>query len=59
MRESLWALQEHENAVEHWLRTEVAAAYDAYKAYPTEAKSIDEAWKCLGARMDEIDRDDD
>jgi hypothetical protein len=59
MREKIWALQEHENAIEHWLRTDVAAAYDAHKADPTKAKPIDEAWKYLEARMDEIDRDED
>jgi antitoxin ParD1/3/4 len=59
IREGLRALQERENAVEHWLRTEVAATYDAYKADPTKARSIDEAWKRLDARMTEIDRDSD
>ncbi|GAA3100112.1 type II toxin-antitoxin system ParD family antitoxin [Rhizobium viscosum] len=59
IREGLRALQERENAVEHWLRTEVAATYDAHKADPTKALPIDEAWKRLEARMDEIDREED
>ncbi|ACS59324.1 putative transcriptional regulator, CopG/Arc/MetJ family (plasmid) [Rhizobium leguminosarum bv. trifolii WSM1325] len=40
-REGLRALQERENAVENWLRTEVTAIYDAYKAdirLPDEAE---------------------
>ncbi|OWV81993.1 plasmid stabilization protein [Rhizobium sp. R634] len=59
IREGLRALQERENAVEHWLRTEVAATYDAHKADPTKAKPLDEVWKRLEARMDEIDREED
>lgn len=58
IREGLRALQERENAVEHWLRTEVAATYDAHKADPIKARPIDEAWKRLEAQMDEIDRDE-
>ncbi|MBY5437651.1 type II toxin-antitoxin system ParD family antitoxin [Rhizobium leguminosarum] len=59
IREGLRALQERENAVEHWLRTEVAATYDAHKADPTKAKPLDEVWRRLEARMDEIDREED
>ncbi|MGO8022339.1 type II toxin-antitoxin system ParD family antitoxin [Rhizobium leguminosarum] len=59
IREGLRALQERENAVEDWLRTEVAATYDAYKADPTKAKPLDEVWQRLEARMDEIDREED
>ncbi len=59
IREGLRALQERENAVEHWLRTEVAATYDAYKADPTKAKPLDEVWRRLEASMDEIDREKD
>lgn len=58
IREGLRALQERENAVEHWLRTEVVATYDAYKADPARAKPLDEAWKRLEARMDDIDREE-
>ncbi|MBY3343626.1 type II toxin-antitoxin system ParD family antitoxin [Rhizobium laguerreae] len=59
IREGLRALQERENAVEHWLQTEVAATYDAYKADPTKAKPLDGVWKRLEARMEEIDREED
>ncbi|MBY3204827.1 type II toxin-antitoxin system ParD family antitoxin [Rhizobium laguerreae] len=59
IREGLRALQERENAVEHWLQTEVAATYDAYKADPTKAKPLDVVWKRLEARMEEIDREED
>lgn len=58
IREGLRALQERENAVEHWLRTEVAATYDTYKADPSRAKPIGEAWKRLEAQMDAIDREE-
>ncbi|MBB3164046.1 putative addiction module CopG family antidote [Rhizobium laguerreae] len=58
IREGLRALQERENAVEHWLQTEVAATYDAYKADPTKAKPLDVVWKRLEARMEEIDREE-
>jgi putative addiction module CopG family antidote len=57
IREGLRALQERESAVEHWLRTEVAATYDAHKADPARAKPLDEAWGELEALMDEIDRE--
>ncbi|MBB4292502.1 putative addiction module CopG family antidote [Rhizobium leguminosarum] len=59
IREGLRALAERENAVEHWLRTEVAATYDTYKADRSKAKPLDEVWKRLEVRMDEIDRDED
>lgn len=58
IREGLRALQEREAAVEHWLRTEVAATYDAHKANPGKARSLDDAWKRLEARMDDIDREE-
>jgi putative addiction module CopG family antidote len=35
MREGVRALAEQDAAVEHWLRTTVATAYDEYKADPT------------------------
>jgi putative addiction module CopG family antidote len=58
IREGLRALLERESAVEHWLRTEVAAAYDAHKAHPERAKPLDEAWRELEAVMDGIDREE-
>jgi putative addiction module CopG family antidote len=38
--DGLLALQERDNAVEHWLLTDVAVAYDAYKADPSRAEDI-------------------
>jgi antitoxin ParD1/3/4 len=35
VRASIRALQERDEAVEHWLRTEVAPVYDAMKADPS------------------------
>ena len=58
IREGFRALQEREAAIDNWLRTEVAAAYDAHKANPEKARPLDEAWKRFEARMDEIDRED-
>jgi putative addiction module CopG family antidote len=58
IREGLRALQERENAVEHWLRTEVAATYDAHNADPSRAKTLDAAWVELEAIMDEIDQEE-
>jgi len=58
IREGLRALQERENAVEHWLRTEVVATYDSYKTDPSRIRPLDEAWKRLEARMDDIDREE-
>ncbi|KAA0689403.1 type II toxin-antitoxin system ParD family antitoxin [Neorhizobium sp. P12A] len=58
IREGLRALQERESAVEHWLRTNVADTYDAYRADPTKARPIDEAWKQLEAGMDDIDQEE-
>lgn len=58
IREGLRALQERENAVDQWLRREVAGTYDAHKADPTKAKPLDEAWTRVEALMDGIDREE-
>jgi antitoxin ParD1/3/4 len=58
IREGLRALDERDEAVEHWLRTEVAATYDAHKAAPNKTGSLDEAWQRLEARMDAIDQEE-
>lgn len=39
IREGLRALQQHERAIEKWLREEVAATYDATKVDPTQVVS--------------------
>lgn len=57
IREGLLVLQERENAVEQWLGTDVATAYDQHKTDPTQARPLDEAWQSLEAEMDAIDRE--
>ncbi len=49
IRDGLRALQSRDAALEHWLRTEVVAAYDGLKADPSSAVSIDE----VRARLEE------
>jgi antitoxin ParD1/3/4 len=39
IRDGLRALQARDKALEHWLRTEVVAAYDGMKADPSRGKS--------------------
>lgn len=51
IREGLRALQEREEAVERWLRIEVAAAYDTHKADPGQAKPLTDAMHRLEGRM--------
>ena len=57
IREGLRALDERDEAVEHWLRTEVAATYDTHTADPDRAKPLDAAWQHLEAQMDAIDQE--
>lgn len=40
IRDGLRALQARDKALEHWLRTEVAPAYDAMKADPSRGRSV-------------------
>jgi putative addiction module CopG family antidote len=40
IRDGLRALQARDRAIEHWLREEVAPAYDALKASPKRAVSV-------------------
>lgn len=42
IREGLRALIAKDRAIEHWLRTEVTAAYDELKADPSKALTIDQ-----------------
>ncbi len=46
----LRALQERDDAVERWLRTEVVAAHDALKADPSKAIPADRVMDRLRAR---------
>ena len=52
IREGLRALQEREAAVERWLREDVVPTYDAYKADPARAKSLEAASVELNTFMD-------
>jgi antitoxin ParD1/3/4 len=50
IRDGLRALQARDRAVEHWLRTDVVRAYDALKADPSRALSLDEVRASLAER---------
>jgi antitoxin ParD1/3/4 len=50
MRDGLRALLARDHAVEHWLRTEVAGAYDAIKADPKRGISADKVRARLAAQ---------
>lgn len=50
VREGLRALWEREQAVETWLRTEVAEAYDALVADPSRAMTAEELRARLAAK---------
>ncbi|WP_026869696.1 type II toxin-antitoxin system ParD family antitoxin [Inquilinus limosus] len=49
IRDGLRALQARDQALEKWLRTEVAAAYDEMKADPSKGISAEEVLKSLKA----------
>ncbi len=49
IREGLRALQRHERALEKWLHEEVASAYDAMKADPSRAISVENVRARLSA----------
>lgn len=42
IREGLRALDAQEQAIEHWLRTEVVAAYDELRSHPERAVPIED-----------------
>ncbi|MEZ5938366.1 MAG: type II toxin-antitoxin system ParD family antitoxin [Hyphomonadaceae bacterium] len=44
VRAGLRALKERDEAIERWLREEVAPVYDAMKADPTRGVTIDDAF---------------
>ena len=50
VRAGLRALRERDEAVERWLRDEVAASYDAMKAEPGRGLSVDAAFKAVRER---------
>lgn len=49
IRDGLRALHAREKAVEDWLRNDVAPVYDAMKADPSRARSIDDVKASLAA----------
>lgn len=51
VRAGLRALQEQDAAIEQWLKTEVAATYDAMKANPERGIPADEAFASLRSRL--------
>ncbi|MEZ5730152.1 MAG: type II toxin-antitoxin system ParD family antitoxin [Burkholderiaceae bacterium] len=50
LRDGIRALMARDRAIEHWLRTEVAASYDAIKADPSRGIGLDAARARLAAR---------
>lgn len=50
VRAGLRALQERDAAVERWLTTEVAAAYDAMNVDPTRVRDIKDVFGTIRAR---------
>ena len=56
IREGLRALQERDQAVERWLREEVAPTYDAHRASPAKARNLSDVAADLGAMMDANER---
>jgi len=49
IRDGLRALEMHDRALEAWLREDVAAAYDAMKADPSRAVSVEKVRASLEA----------
>ncbi len=47
IREGLRALLARDRAIEHWLRTEVAVAYDELQVDPAKALTIDQVRESL------------
>lgn len=50
VRAGLRALRERDEAVERWLRDEVASTYDAMAADPGRARSGEQVWAAVDAR---------
>lgn len=47
IRDGLRALQEHDKALEHWLRTEGVAAYEKLKADPSTGLTVEQVLASL------------
>jgi len=56
IRDGLRALQAHERAIDSWLRDQVAPAYDAMKADPSRAVSVEKVRASLAAAHDRSHR---
>lgn len=56
VRAGIRALQKHDEAIEHWLRTEVVETYDRVKAGKERMIPIDEVVSELHKRRAERDR---
>jgi antitoxin ParD1/3/4 len=54
IRDGLRALHAREKAVEDWLRNDIAPAYDAMKADPARARSLDDVKASLAAERARI-----
>jgi antitoxin ParD1/3/4 len=50
----LRALQDHDAAIEKWLREEVAPTYDAVKKDPSRLMSIEQAWDQIRAKHETL-----
>ncbi len=56
IRDGLRGLAARDAVVERWLNEEVAATYDAHKANPHRAISLEKAVERLNAGMNEIEK---
>lgn len=56
IRDGLRALQAREKAIESWLRSEIAPAYDRLKADPSSARSISDVKAALAAEQDSVSK---
>lgn len=56
VREGLRAIEDRDAAIEHWLKTDVAAAFDAHNANPVDAVSFEDALRELDHYMDDAER---
>lgn len=54
IRDGLRALMARDRAVEHWLHAQVGPAYDALKADPTRAISVDQVRARLAAEKSRL-----
>ena len=54
--EALRTLQDRDQSVEEWLRTEVVEAYDALRADPSRARTADQVLDTLRGERERIER---